>query len=101
MADGKDGLFGLEKRIPRGQRAAVRWAFEEMGGVDALAAWGRDNPKEFYRIWASLAPRHDLVSHSHTVRLLSPAERDAQVAELAERASIRVRMLEAGEGAEP
>lgn len=32
-------------------------AFELMGGVPALVVWGRQNPTEFYRIWARLIPK--------------------------------------------
>ncbi len=32
-------------------------AFEQLGGVDALVAWGRENPGEFYKgIWRPLLP---------------------------------------------
>lgn len=32
-------------------------AFDYMGGVPALVVWGRQNPTEFYRLWARLIPR--------------------------------------------
>lgn len=32
-------------------------AFDFMGGVAGLVAWGRQNPTEFYRIWARLIPK--------------------------------------------
>jgi hypothetical protein len=32
-------------------------AFDLMGGVPALIVWGRENPTEFYRIWARLIPK--------------------------------------------
>lgn len=32
-------------------------AFDLMGGVPALVVWGRQNPTEFYRIWARLIPK--------------------------------------------
>lgn len=31
-------------------------AFELMGGVPALVLWGKQNPTDFYRIWAKLIP---------------------------------------------
>ncbi len=46
----------LNKRT-RNVKAALERAFERMGGVRALVAWGRDNPTEFYKIWAKLLPR--------------------------------------------
>lgn len=38
-------------------RANLSEAFDLMGGVPALVAWGRKNPTEFYRIWARLIPK--------------------------------------------
>lgn len=32
-------------------------AFDLMGGVPALVVWGRENPTDFYRIWARLIPK--------------------------------------------
>lgn len=32
-------------------------AFDFMGGVPALVAWGKRNPTEFYRLWARLIPK--------------------------------------------
>lgn len=32
-------------------------AFDFMGGVAGLVAWGKQNPTEFYRIWARLIPK--------------------------------------------
>lgn len=31
-------------------------AFDLIGGVAALVVWGRQNPSEFYRLWAKLIP---------------------------------------------
>jgi hypothetical protein len=31
-------------------------AFERMGGVEALALWGRQNPDQFYALYARLIP---------------------------------------------
>ena len=39
-------------------RDALQQAFEEIGGVDALIAFGRKYPKEFYtQLWAKIIPR--------------------------------------------
>mgnify|MGYP003662016421 CR=1 FL=1 len=46
----------LNKRT-RNVKAALERAFERMGGVRALCAWGRDNQTEFYKLWAKLLPR--------------------------------------------
>lgn len=37
-------------------REDLAMAFELMGGVAALVVWGRQNPSDFYRIWAKLIP---------------------------------------------
>ncbi len=46
---------GLQNKWTRGARAAMQMAFDEMGGVDALAEWGRKNPELFYPLYARLA----------------------------------------------
>lgn len=38
-------------------RENLTLAFDLMGGVPALVVWGRENPTEFYRIWARLIPK--------------------------------------------
>lgn len=38
-------------------RENLSLAFDLMGGVPALVVWGRQNPTEFYRIWARLIPK--------------------------------------------
>lgn len=48
------------KSIPKAvksSRAQLIQAFEDMGGIPALVAWGKKNPTEFYRIWARIIPR--------------------------------------------
>lgn len=35
-------------------------AFDLMGGVAGLVVWGRQNPTEFYRIWARLIPKESV-----------------------------------------
>jgi len=46
---------GVPNKWTRGARAALQMAFERMGGVDALAEWGRQNPEMFYALYARLA----------------------------------------------
>jgi hypothetical protein len=38
-------------------KAALEQAFTTIGGHAALARWARNNPTEFYRLWAKLLPR--------------------------------------------
>lgn len=44
-------------KITAKARDDMALAFDLMGGVPALVVWGRDNPTEFYRIWARLIPK--------------------------------------------
>ena len=58
------------KRGPRGRRpqrthtrstavtAALWEAFQQLGGVPALAKWGRENPAEFYKLCGQLLLAH-------------------------------------------
>jgi hypothetical protein len=59
MAIGKK-TGGRTKGTPNKTTASVKQAlseaFEGMGGVDALLAWGSDNQTEFYKLWAKLLP---------------------------------------------
>jgi hypothetical protein len=40
-------------------KEALLSAFDRLGGVNGLVKWGKQNPTEFYRIWARLLPRED------------------------------------------
>lgn len=52
---------GRTKGTPNRNTAAIREAltetFDRLGGVEALTAWGRENPNCFYALWAKLLPR--------------------------------------------
>lgn len=37
-------------------REAWREAFDKLGGVDALVAWGKTNPDDFYKAVTKLIP---------------------------------------------
>lgn len=37
-------------------KAVLQQAFDDIGGVEALVSWGKDNRTEFYRIWSKLIP---------------------------------------------
>lgn len=41
-------------------RENLTLAFDLMGGVPALVAWGRKNQTEFYRLWARLIPKESV-----------------------------------------
>lgn len=50
------GKKGTSNKPTMTFRAAVLEAFHRMGGVEALAAWGKENPAEFHRIYGRLFP---------------------------------------------
>lgn len=47
---------GSQNKSTASVKAALCEAFEKMGGVPALLAWGKKNPEEFYKIWAKMMP---------------------------------------------
>lgn len=57
-------------------------AFDLLGGVTALVAWGRKNPTEFYRIWARLIPKEVPVDASKTLPLETLLDKLSERAEM-------------------
>lgn len=47
---------GSPNKITTSMRECFRAAFDELGGVPALVAWGRENQTEFYKLTARLIP---------------------------------------------
>ena len=47
---------GSKNKLPMSVKQSLIRAYSEMGGDEALAAWGRRNPTEFYKIWVKLMP---------------------------------------------
>lgn len=47
-------------------KQALLEAFEELGGVPSLVAWGIDNPTTFYQIWSKLAPIEAKIEAEHS-----------------------------------
>ncbi len=37
-------------------KAALLNAFDQLGGVDSLTKWAKENPTPFYQLWAKLLP---------------------------------------------
>ena len=48
---------GTPNKVTRSVKAALLEAFDGLGGVPALVAWGKDNPAEFYTLWGKLVPQ--------------------------------------------
>jgi hypothetical protein len=47
---------GTPNKLTSAARAAFEAAFEGIGGVEQLTAWGRENPTEFYKLYGRLIP---------------------------------------------
>lgn len=75
IGTGKPGP-GRPKGSPNKSTTSVKAAFEEafdkLGGVDALLTWAKDEPREFYKLYAKLLPvqvQADM-KHSGTVNIM-------------------------------
>jgi len=51
-------LPGFPNKTTVSVKAALEAAFQGLGGVPALIAWGQQEPAEFYRLWGKLLPRN-------------------------------------------
>lgn len=61
--NGQTPVVSKAGRVPKAITTArdnLTKAFDLMGGVAALVVWGRDNPTEFYRLWARLIPKESV-----------------------------------------
>lgn len=47
---------GSLNKTTKAAKLILEEAFRDMGGKAAFVRWGRDNPTEFYKIWAKLLP---------------------------------------------
>ena len=82
MAEGKKTggrQKGVPNRVTTSVKQAITDAFDELGGVPSLVAWGKKNPNEFYGLWGRLAPRE---VHADVTVKLSPEERARRVAQI-------------------
>jgi hypothetical protein len=67
---------GTPNKFTASIKEAFQIAFEEMGGVEALAAWGKENPTEFYKLVGRLIPldieaKVQGMTHEEALELLS------------------------------
>lgn len=53
---GKGRPPGSQNKSTVSVKAAFEQAFDEMGGAAALVQWGREQPTEFYKLYAKLLP---------------------------------------------
>ena len=47
---------GTPNKVTASVKAALIEAFDKLGGVPSLVAWGQQNPDDFYKLWAKLLP---------------------------------------------
>ena len=70
------------KSVGKYARGAVMYAFQEMGGPDALTDWAKDNPDDFYtKLFPKIIARESEVHHTRGVDELMDAI-DADYAEI-------------------
>lgn len=55
-AAGMGRKVGSVNKYTASIKDAFRLAFDAIGGTDALAAWARENPTDFYKLAARLIP---------------------------------------------
>ena len=48
---------GSTNKTPRAVALALQEAFDELGGVPSLVAFGQNNPQEFYKLWVKMLPQ--------------------------------------------
>lgn len=54
---GKGRKKGIPNKTTKACKEALQLAFDGIGGVDALAAWAKDNRTDFYKLWTKLVPQ--------------------------------------------
>ncbi len=53
---GKGRKAGQVNKTTKAVKEALQEAFEGLGGVSSLTAWAKNEPTEFYKLWAKLLP---------------------------------------------
>ena len=47
---------GIPNKVSRIAKEAIAQVFEDLGSVEAMTEWARDNPTSFYNMYAKLLP---------------------------------------------
>lgn len=74
--EGSGRKAGIPNKATIEAKAAIETAFQMIGNVEALAAWAKDNPSDFYKhVWIKILPLSiaATVEHRYTMRLPQPA----------------------------
>lgn len=59
---GKGRKKGTPNKTTASVKAALTEAFDRLGGVPSLVAFGQEQPAEFYKLWAKILPKELEVS---------------------------------------
>jgi hypothetical protein len=71
---GKGRPKGTPNKITASVKAALSEAFDQLGGVPSLVAWGLENPSAFYPLWAKMLPAEvDVTSNGQTISDIAAA----------------------------
>lgn len=93
-AAGKGRKPGSVNKTTAAVKEALMLAFDDIGGVNALAAWAKENQDKFYPIWAKLLPQE--IKGELEINNVTPEERNQRVAAIFEAARTR-RARDAGD----
>ena len=84
---GKGRKPGTVNKTTAAVKEALMTAFDDIGGVDALAVWAKENQDKFYPIWAKLLPQE--IKGELEINNVTPEERNQRVAAILEAARNR------------
>lgn len=65
---------GQVNRTTRAVKQALVEAFDKLGGVSSLVKWAKEEPTEFYKLWAKLLPTELTANVSVTHNLAQQLE---------------------------
>lgn len=60
---------GSENKTTVSVKSALTATFDNLGGIDAMSSWARENQTEFYKLYAKLLPAELTVNHNGLERL--------------------------------
>ena len=84
---GKGRKLGAVNKTTAAVKEALMTAFDDIGGIDALAVWAKENQDKFYPIWAKLLPQE--IKGELEINNVTPEERNQRVAAILEAARNR------------